>query len=205
MKRDEMLHGRFIKAGEFKGQQVTLHIDSLDRETFEREDGTEQEKWIIAFREHRKTGEPLEWVLNRTNIECLFAMWDDTDDWIGKAVTLKPEQDDSPINDTGLAIRVAGSPDLTAPVVASFKLGRRKKPMTRRLVKTRPGAAALEFDTDTGEIRPPARTEYRADDQELAKGYPAGIFDDDQAEPTEHHAGGSMGQIDLGAVSESEA
>lgn len=66
------------------------------------------------------------WVLNRTNAECLVAMWgEETDKWIGKRVALittmvrlggKQE----------LGIRVAGSPDLKEPVVAVIKLPRKK-------------------------------------------------------------------------------
>ena len=156
MKRDEMLHGRFIKAGEFKGNPVTLTIAALEQESLERDDGSEQQKWIITFVEKRKTGEPLQWVLNRTNIECLFAMWDDTDDWVGKPVTLKPEPDDSPINDTGLCIRIAGSPVLAKTVTAKIKLGRRKRPIERKLVKTTACKNQPMFDEETGEIKAPA-------------------------------------------------
>lgn len=157
MKRDEMLHGRYIKAGEFRGKPVTLNIAALDQELMEREDGTEQSKWVVTFSEKRKTGEPLMWVLNRTNIECLFAMWDDTEDWIGKPVTLVPERDDSPINDTGLCIRVSGSPALSKTVTAKIKLGKRKRPIERRLVKTSNDGAGV--DRETGEVYPDPESE----------------------------------------------
>jgi len=180
MKRDEMLHGRFIKAGEFKGKPVTLTIASLEQEMLERDDGTEQPKWIISFQEKRKTGEPLEWVLNRTNIESLFAMWDDTDDWIGKPLTLKPERDDSPINDTGLCIRIAGSPVLEKPVTAKIKLGRRKRPVERKLVKTIVGKDQPLFDEETGEVKEPA--DETAQDERYGTTMPD--FDDDGLFPT---------------------
>jgi hypothetical protein len=175
MKRDEMLHGRYIKAGEFRGKPVTLTIAALEQEMMERDDGTEQSKWIITFGEKRKTGEPLQWVLNRTNIECLFAMWDDTDDWIGKPLTLQPERDDSPINDTGMCIRVAGSPVLAKPVTAKIKLGRRKRPVERKLVKTVAGSAAdfdaAHVDTTTGEIAPASEADLDARYGETMPGF----------------------------------
>ena len=168
MKRDEMLHGRFIKAGEFKGKAVTLTVAALEQEMLERDNGTDEAKWVIAFKEKRKSGEPLEWVLNRTNIESMFAMWEDTEEWIGKKVTLFPERDTSGKSESGFCIRVKGSPDIAGPITISIKLPR-KKAVERRLLKTAPGAETHP-DVDTE----PAKTDYR--NMEM----PAGLLDDDE-------------------------
>lgn len=170
MKRDEMLHGRFIKAGEFKGKAVTLTVAALEQEMFEKDNGTEESKWTVAFREKRKSGEPLEWVLNRTNIELLFAMWEDTEEWIGKRVTLFPERDTSGKSESGFCIRVKGSPDIAGPITTIIKLPR-KKPVERKLLKTVAGADTHP-DADTEPAAP--RTDYR--NMEM----PAGLLDDDE-------------------------
>jgi hypothetical protein len=85
MDYDQLFPGRFLKSGELNGKDVTLTIDSIKLEEMEDQKGKRM-KPIIAFRERKK-----EWVLNRTNAECLKAMWGrDTNDWLGKRVTLWP-------------------------------------------------------------------------------------------------------------------
>lgn len=101
------------------------------------EGGTKKEKdrGVVGFKEIDRG-----WVLNRTNAECLVAMWGaETDAWIGKRVALittmvrlggKQE----------LGIRVGGSPDLAQPVTATIKLPR-KKPFDMRLMPVGRGPA----------------------------------------------------------------
>lgn len=119
---DQLFPGRFIKSGEFQGKDVTLTIAKVRIEELEG-DGGKKVKGIVSFRETKK-----EWVLNRTNGECLKAMWGkETDNWLGKRVTLWP----APFNDnlTGektTAIRVRGSPDLDKPCTFELKLPRKK-------------------------------------------------------------------------------
>ncbi len=130
---DALFPGRFIKAGDFKGHDVTLTIANVRLEDLPNDAGGNKVKGIIAFEGKKK-----EWVLNRTNGEALKAMWGrDTGEWIGKRVTLYP----APFNGDDLAIRVRGSPDLKAPLDFELKLPR-KRPTKTRLLVTKPGARA---------------------------------------------------------------
>lgn len=135
---DKLFPGRFMKAGQFKGKDVTLTMTKVSVEELEGQTGKKQ-KAIISFKET-----PLELVLNKTNGLCLKAMWGrETDAWVGKRVTLYP----APIQfeDNDLAIRVRGSPDLKAPVTFELKLAR-KKPRTTTMAVTKPGGAAPEAE-----------------------------------------------------------
>lgn len=133
---DQLFPGRFIKAGEMGGKATTLTIKNVYLDGLESESGATEQKAIVAFEQT-----PREWVLNKTNAQCLLAMWGpDSDDWIGKRVTIFPERDASGLSDSGLCIRVKGSPDITEAVVATIKLPRRK-PVTRKLVVTKAGKA----------------------------------------------------------------
>lgn len=147
---DQLFPSRFIKAGEFGGKPVTLTITGVDLEELEKEDGTAHNAPIVSFRETKR-----QWVLIKTNAQCLLAMWGpDTDNWIGKRVTLYPERDASGLSDSGLCIRVKGSPDIDKPVTAIIKLPRRR-PQERKLTKTASGRNEQpDFDTETGELAP---------------------------------------------------
>lgn len=146
---DQLFPGRFIKAGEFGGKDVTLTIERVYVDGLETESGATEKRAIVAFKETQR-----EWVLIKTNAQCLVAMWGaDSDDWLGKRVTLHPEADPSGLSDSGLCIRVKGSPDLSEAVTATIKLPRRK-PLTRKLVVTKNGKSVPEehLNPDTGEI-----------------------------------------------------
>jgi len=128
---DQLFPGRFIKAGEFGGKEVTVTVDRVYVDDIEDDRGIEKPQPIVAFSETKR-----EWALNKTNAQCLVAMWGrDTDDWIGKRVTLFPEQDTSGLADSGLCIRVKGSPELDKPLTAKIKLPRRNA-VDRKLVPT---------------------------------------------------------------------
>lgn len=129
---DKLFAGRFLKAGEFEGRDVTLTIASIELEDLPQEKGGDKTKGIIGFRETKK-----KLVLNRTNGECMKGMWGrDTGEWVGKRVTLYPaEWNGEP------AIRVKGSPDLPAPMNLEIKLPRRK-PMNMKMLVTGKKAAA---------------------------------------------------------------
>ena len=131
---DALFPGRFIKAGEMAGKDVTLTIRDVEVEELEKEDGSAKLTAIVKFAEIKR-----EWVLNKTCGQCLRAMWGDSvDDWIGKRVTLFPEPDASGLSDSGVCIRVKGSPDIAKTVKAQIKLPRRR-PMERTLVPTGKG------------------------------------------------------------------
>lgn len=126
--------GEYIKAGEFNGKPVTLRIASIDRQDFELEDGSGHEKrGVISFTETDR-----KWVLNKTNIQLLKALWPTIEDAIGQQVTLASQQVQFG-REKVAGIRVIGAPHLTAPVNAQVKLPRRK-PVTVTLRPTGGGA-----------------------------------------------------------------
>jgi hypothetical protein len=159
---DELYPGRFIKAGDLKGRDVNLTITKVRIEELEGTKG-KQTKGIVSFKESRK-----EIVLNRTNGECLKAMFGrDTGEWVGKRVTLYPAKIESDIAD--LAIRVRGSPDLAADVTFSLALARKRpREVTMKRTPTAKGngkpapppepepddASEPITDPETGEVFP---------------------------------------------------
>lgn len=127
MDYDKLFPGRFIKAGEFGGNAVTMTMSAVAIEELPSDKG-DQAKGIVSFAETKR-----KWVLNRTNGECLKAMFGrDTDAWIGKRVTLYPAPYEGDI-----AIRVKGSPDIESSMTVEVKLPR-KRPYNVTLEKTVP-------------------------------------------------------------------
>ena len=128
---DDLYAGRFLKAGNFNGKPVTLTIKGFMREELEGDDG-KKVKAVLSFEETE-----MQLVTCKTNgysIKCMFG--DKLSDWIGKRVTLFPSTwNGEP------AIRVYGSPDITADMPISIQLPRRKPiPMVMHHV-TRAGEA----------------------------------------------------------------
>lgn len=145
---DQLYPGTYIKAGEFNGKPATLTIKSVKREMLSDGSGGEDARVIVAFEEIGK-----KFVMNKTNAVCLRAMWgDDSGEWIGHAVTLHPVPDASGMSDSGLAVRVLGSPELTKPLKFRAHLGR--KVVTQELQPTKPPEPATAVvDEDTGEVQ----------------------------------------------------
>lgn len=134
---DKLFPGRFLKAGQFAGKDVTLTLSKVVLEQLEGGAKGTETKAIVSFVER-----PLQLVLNKTNALALKAMFGrETDAWIGKRVTLYPEAIEFEGND--LAIRVRGSPDLPAALTFELKLAR-KKPRQVTLAKTPVHAPASE-------------------------------------------------------------
>lgn len=103
---DELYPGRFLKAGNFKGREVTLTITAVDLEELEDKKG-KKGKGVLSFERTK-----LQLVLNRTNGECLKGMFGRaTAKWIGKRVTFYPVTVEA-FGAPTLAIRVRGSPDI---------------------------------------------------------------------------------------------
>lgn len=113
---DQLYPGRFLKAGQFEGRQVTLTIKDVDLNELEGDDGKKL-KAIVSFQETE-----LQLVAAKTNGICIKAMFGDKlADWIGKRVTLFPSTwNGEP------AIRVWGSPDIEKDINVSVQLPRRK-------------------------------------------------------------------------------
>lgn len=125
-----MFRGEYISASEFGDKQPTLTIGSVRLVKIDQEDGRQRERGVVTFRETERG-----WVLNRTNSECLAAMFGaDTESWIGKRVTLYSTL----VKLKGaseLGIRIKGSPDISESVTATIKLPR-KRPFDMLLEKT---------------------------------------------------------------------
>jgi hypothetical protein len=127
---DMLYPARFLKAVEFGGKDWTLRIARVELEDLG-EGSDKKPKAVVSFSNAKK-----QWVMNRTNGSALKAMFGrDTNDWLGKRVTLYPAEVTDPF--TGeliLAIRVRGSPDIQAPLEATAKIGR--KNVTLKLART---------------------------------------------------------------------
>lgn len=126
---DNLNPGEYISAAEFDGKPVTLRIASIDRGDFVKDDGTPEKRGVVSFTETER-----KWVLNKTNIQLLKALWPDMEDAIGQKVTLVGEKVQFGPNVVD-GIRVHGAPHLTGPVTVMVKLPK-KKPVKRTLVPT---------------------------------------------------------------------
>lgn len=113
---DQLYPGRFLKAGELKGRQVTLTIKEIRREELHGEKGPEM-KATMVFEETEK-----QLVACKTNGLCLKAMFGATlANWVGKRVTIFPTKwggDD--------CIRVYGSPDIDKEFSLTITLPRKR-------------------------------------------------------------------------------
>ena len=135
---DELYPGRFLKAGLLAGKHVTLVISAVDTESLPQDDGKLRIRGVISF-----DGTDKQLVLNSTNGQCLRAIFGrKVQDWVGKRVTFCSESDRFG-RETVDAIRVYGSPDLTADMTVEINLPR-KKPRQRQLHKTTVSARKQE-------------------------------------------------------------
>lgn len=160
---DQLFPGRFIKAGEMDGKDVTLTIKDVYLDTIEQEDGREKAQAVVAFQEIAR-----ELALNKTNGQCLRAMWGDrVDEWIGKRVTLFPERDASGLSDSGVCIRIKGSPDISKPIQATIKLPRRR-PVQRTLVPTGNGRRMRASESKL-EAETPATAEMEIEEPDFIR------------------------------------
>ena len=80
----------YLKADDLEGEELTLTIKNWKTEPFKNDAGVEQAKVVLSFKEIDKT-----LVCNKTNAGSIaYAYGDDTDDWIGKTITLFPQMAD---------------------------------------------------------------------------------------------------------------
>ena len=85
MKLSDMFPSNLLKSQDLldAGGEMTLTIEKIEMKTFDRDDGNKDTKPIIYFAEGKQM------VCNKTNAGVIADMHgDDTDDWIGKSVTL---------------------------------------------------------------------------------------------------------------------
>jgi phage-related baseplate assembly protein len=89
MKLDEMFPRRYATGDDLQGKAVTLTITKITREKMHPQaNAPEVEKWVLYFKEARKGV-----VLNRTMAYQIaeFLGSEETDDWLGKRITLYPQ------------------------------------------------------------------------------------------------------------------
>jgi hypothetical protein len=113
---DELYPGRFIKAGDLKGKNVTLVISAVRVEELVGDKGP-QMKGIINF---EKTDKAL--ALNKTNGLCLRAMFGrKVQEWVGRRVTLFESTWDG-----DQCIRIYGSPEIEQDMQVTIALPRKR-------------------------------------------------------------------------------
>lgn len=81
---------KFLKHQELEGKDWVVTIAGVERQELENRDGTKEKKFVLFFKEHEKG-----MIINATNIGTLTALFasDDSDDWIGKRVTIYEKDD----------------------------------------------------------------------------------------------------------------
>jgi hypothetical protein len=133
----ELLYpGRFVKAADLMGKDVTKTIKAVRIEELEGEGGAKI-KALVRFEGAKK-----EWVMPRTCGEALKLMFGtETDKWVGKRVTLFPTRVES-FGEEVDAIRVRGSPDIKERMTAVIPRGR--KTIKVDVSPTKAGKAELE-------------------------------------------------------------
>ena len=89
MKLDEMFPRRYATGEDLQGKAVTLTVAKITQEKMHPQaNAPEVEKWVLYFKEARKGV-----VLNRTMAYQIAEFLDseETDDWVGKRITLYPQ------------------------------------------------------------------------------------------------------------------
>ena len=132
MDYEAMFPGRFLKAADLAGREVTLTVERIEMSDLEEDDGEKKQRGIMRF-----VGKKKGLLMGRTNGEACRAMWGrDMDGWAGKRVTIGPDV----VKEKGQffgepCIRVHGSPDLDGPVSFELRL-KKRKPRMVTLTKT---------------------------------------------------------------------
>ena len=114
---DQLYPGRFIKAAELLGKKVTLTMTDVELEDLQGDDGKQQTKCIISFKET-----PKKLVACKTNGLCIKEMFGkELANWMGKRVTLFED-----VWNGEPATRVWGSPDIDENIEVTVSLPRRR-------------------------------------------------------------------------------
>jgi hypothetical protein len=148
----ELYPSRFIASEDFHDKPVTLTIDHVAVEQVGH--GNDKESKVIAyFKEKSKTTkEPIQLVLPATNAQRIAAMFGkEANDWTDHKVTLGVEMVES-FGEIVPAVRVLGSPEITAPIRYQPKKGSRIKgatlvPTVRVPTPTSSGGAVSASET----------------------------------------------------------
>jgi len=125
----------YMDAALFRGQRVTKTIESWQEVEMTDMDDKPAQKIIITFGDVLPPN-PRKWITCKETLLCLQAMFgNETNEWVGKRVTLYPKPEKK--SESGVAIRVFGSPDIERDVTFTLKL-KRRKPRDVQLRKTQP-------------------------------------------------------------------
>ena len=116
MKMTELHPSNYLKAGDLD-EDFTLTMKGIKMEGMKDSEGNEEDKPVLYFREVDKG-----LVLNATNKKRILAMHpaEDTDEWIGKQVTLTKEWVEA-FGKSDWAIRVKVQPPQRKPAPAPQK------------------------------------------------------------------------------------
>ena len=153
---DQLYPGRFIKAGELLGKQVTLTVTDIAHEELIGDNNKPSTKVTLSFKET-----PKKHVCCKTNAICMREMFGrKLEGWKGKKVTFFPDTwNGEP------AIRVWGSPDIDREIEVMVTLPRRK-PFKKVMHPTsKKGAAA-----PTKAPEPPAANQDEQDEDPALAG-----------------------------------
>ena len=152
---DQLYPGRFIKAGELLGKQVTLTVTDIAHEELIGDDNKPSTKVTLSFKET-----PKKHVCCKTNAICMREMFGrKLEGWKGKKVTFFPDTwNGEP------AIRVWGSPDIDREIEVMVTLPRRK-PFKKTMHPT--GRKNAPPPAKTPEP-PPANQDEQDEDPQLA-------------------------------------
>lgn len=82
--------GKYLKWQDLNGADTVLTIESYQLETLKSQDGQEQEKWVLYFRETDQG-----FALNKTNGTIISTVLgsQEMDNWIGQRITLYTKED----------------------------------------------------------------------------------------------------------------
>lgn len=151
---DDLYPGRFIKATDFKGKQITLRISDVRIEELIGDKG-KQVKGVISFEKTEK-----QWCINKTNGICVKAMFGSkVQQWVGKRVTLF-----AGVHNDAPCIRVWGSPDIDNDFDLVVQLPR-KFPFNMTMHRTGVRPVPTQPVAATPAPEKPAEREPGADDE----------------------------------------
>lgn len=149
---DELFPGRFLKAGLFKGKEVTLRIADVYQELMPDKKGTilnsegERCKKQTIFGVETPQGRRLEQevAINKTNaISCLLMFGKSVPGWVGRLVTFAPRIVDA-FGEEKEAIRIVGSPELTSNLEKSARVGQSDKAFKLKKTPMPPNVRVVE-------------------------------------------------------------
>ena len=103
----QMFPSKWLRGPDLQGQEVPVVVSAVTLEEFDdQEKNTTAQKWCLWF-----TGKDKGLVLNKTNARTIADFYgDDTDDWMGRTVTLYPAMVTA-FGKTTESVRVKVTPD----------------------------------------------------------------------------------------------